>query len=105
MTYKVGGTEISIQPTSGRWIPRDVIEYDGNGHPIYPRLREFELRWQLLDDTTTNQLQTFFNSVGVTGSVVVDLPKYGDSTYAFYAYSGCVLNEPEFGRYFVENTQ
>lgn len=103
MTYKINGTEISIQPTTGKWLPREVIEYDGNGHPIYSALREYEIRWNQIDDSTVYQLQTFFGSVNNTGSVVVDLPRYGSATYQFYAYTGCVLNEPEFGRYFVEH--
>lgn len=105
MTYKINGTEIFIQPTNGKWMPREPLDYSGNGHAIYPALRKFEIHWQLLDDTTVGQLQDFFDAVGQTGTVVVDLPEYGASTYAFFAYSGCILEEPKFGDYFVEHSK
>ena len=103
MTYKINGVEITLQPTSGRWIPRRSLGIDGLGHPIYPALRSYELQWGLLSDVEYNQLQTFFDAVISTGTAVVDLPKYGDSTYAFYSYSGCTLSEPEPSRFFAEH--
>ena len=39
-TYQINDTDLVIQPTSGRWIPRDPIDNDGNGHPVYPPYRE-----------------------------------------------------------------
>ena len=100
MTYKIGGTEITTQPTSGRWIPKQPIGIDGNGHAIYPGVREYELKWQLVNISDYNQLVGFFNSIGNTGTVVVDLPQFGAATYTFYSYSGCVLREPEANQYF-----
>lgn len=104
MTYKIGGTEIIIQPTEGRWLPRRSVGYDGNGRPIYPSVREFELRWGLLNASGTSQLQTFFASVGTTGTAVVTLPQYANPTYQFYDYSGCVLQEPQFATFFNQHT-
>jgi len=104
MTYKINGADILIQPTSGRWLPREVFSYDGNGHPIYSGVRKFEVRWQLMDASGTNQLQTFFDNSVPTGTVVVDLPRFGYAPYDFFSYSGCVIHEPEYNRYFVENT-
>lgn len=103
MTYKLNGVELLIQPTSGRWIPRTAIGRDGRGHPIYPGVREFEMRWDLMYPSGTSQLQVVFDQVIVTGSAVVDLPRYNYPTYEFYAYTGCVLNEPEINAYFAEN--
>ena len=100
MTYQINGTEISIQPTEGRWIPRTEIGVDGNGRPIYSSVRSFELSWQLVDPATINQLQTFFEGVGATGTAVASLPQYGAATYTFYDYSGCVLQEPNWDAYF-----
>ena len=102
-TYAVNGTDITLPPTSGRWMPRESLGIDGNGRAIYPGVREFELRWQLISPSDYNQLQTFFSSIGNTGTVVVDLPQYGAASYLFYSYTGCVLREPETGQYFTEN--
>lgn len=104
-TYAINGTEITIQPTGGQWLPRTPIGIDGNGHFVYPPYREFEMTWGLLDPSQANQLQTFFTSIGNTGSAIVDLPKYADANYTFFSYTGCVLQEPEFGMYFFEHHQ
>lgn len=102
-SYAINNVEITIQPTEGHWIPRNPLGVDGNGHFVYPPYREFEMTWGLLSPSDVNQLQTFFNSIGNTGTAVVNLPKYADANYMFYAYSGCVLQEPSFGVYFAEN--
>jgi hypothetical protein len=102
-SYAINGTEITIQPTSGQWMPRDPLGIDGNGHFVYPPYREFEMTWGLLAPSDVNQLQNFFASIGNTGTAVVDLPKFAAVTYTFYSYSGCVLQEPSIGVYFSEN--
>ena len=103
MPYKINGTQITIQPTFGRWVPRDIIDTDGAGHPIYPARRDYELRWDLIDPLEGNQLQTFFNAVQNTGTAVVSLPKFGNSSYVFYDYTGCVVREPDMGDYFEQH--
>lgn len=103
-TYRINGTELTIQPTSGRWIPLSPIGITGDGHPVYPSVRTFELRWNLTDQESVDQLRVFFELTRTTGTVVVDLPKFTGTIYDFYAYSGCVLYEPERGAYFVEHT-
>jgi len=102
-TYAINGTDITLPPTSGRWLPKEPLGIDGNGRAIYSGVRQFELEWQLISPSEYYQLQTFFDAVGNTGTVVVDLPKYGASSYIFYSYTGCVLREPETGQYFTEN--
>ena len=102
-SYAVNGTEFTIQPTSGQWRPRDALGVDGNGHFVYPPYREFEITWGLLSPSDANQMQTFFESIGNTGTAIVDLPKYADVSYQFFSYSGCVLQEPSFGVYFTEH--
>lgn len=104
MTYKINGTEIQ-QPTTGKWMPRTQLGISGSGQSIYSGIREFELKWQLVNISDYNQLISFFNSIGNTGTVVVDLPKFGESTYVFYSYSGCILREPEAGQYFAATGQ
>ena len=104
MVYKVNGTEIYIQPTSGRWLERTKIGFDGNGRPIFSPTRQFEMRWGILDASGTNQLQTWYDGIGATGTSVVELPKYSAPSYVFSEYSGCFVNEPEYNRFFAEHT-
>lgn len=101
--YKINGVEITMQPTSGRWEARDELGIDGAGHPIYPGLREFELRWNAMSPSEANQLQGFFNAIQNTGTCVVDLPQYAASTYTFFSYTGCTLREPNWSNYFAQN--
>jgi len=100
MVYKINGTTLIIQPTTGQWLPRELVGIDGNGHPVYPATREFEMNWQLKNPTGTYQLQNFFDTVAITGSAVVDLPRYNFYDYQFFSYSGCVIQEPEVDVYF-----
>lgn len=104
MTYKINGTTITLQPTTGEWKDRDEIGRDGNGRPIYHAPREFELKWSLISMSDFAQLRTFFRSVSATGTVVVDLPQYGSSSWTFYSYSGCILSEPQAGPFYEEHT-
>ncbi len=99
MTYKVNGTEITLQPESGAWQPRRILNLDGNGHPVYPPTREFEMQWSFMTLAELDQLHTFFLSVGTTGSAIVDLPGWNTDPYAFKSYTGCVLQEPVFEAY------
>ena len=102
-TYKIDGAEITLQPSSGKWLSRRVIGVDGNGHHIYPSVYQFEMDWSISDQSEWNQLIGFFDSLAITGSAVVDLPQYRSSTYQFYSYTGCVVHEPEIGEYFTEH--
>lgn len=103
MTFKINGTEITVQPTAHHWVSRKALGIDGAGHPVYPATREYELRWDLVYQSQINQLQNFFATVVTTGTAVVDLPEYGASSYAFKSYTGCVLSEPSMGDYFTQH--
>lgn len=104
MTYKINGTEITLQPTSGQWMPREQLGINGVGKIIYSGLRKFEMVWNLADHTDYSQLLGFFNNLTTTGSYVVDLPKFNNaSTWAFDSYTGCYIREPETGVYFAEH--
>ena len=102
-SYAINGTEFTIQPTSGRWMPKDPLGVDGNGHFVYPPYREYEINWGLMNTADLHQLQDFFDAIGNTGTAIVDLPKYADASYTFRSYIGCVLQEPSFGIYFTEH--
>ena len=101
-TYRLDGVELLLQPTTGRWMPRKALGIDGSGHPVYPGVREFEMRFQLGSPADYHQLQTFFEGVSNTGTVVAYLPKYGHDSYLFYGYTGCTLQEPDADEYFSE---
>jgi len=100
MTYAINGTTLTLQPTSGKWIDRSILGFTGNGHPEYAGVREFEIRWQLSAMSDANQVQGLFNALDVTGTAVMSLPKYKNSTWVFQAYSGCTLGEPTSSEYF-----
>jgi hypothetical protein len=104
-TYAVQGTDFTLQPTSGKWQDRDAVGFDGGGHPIYAAPRTFEMSWQLINASDLYQIIAFYNSVQNTGTVAVDLPKWGAYPYQFERHSGCTLSEPTVGEYFNEHTQ
>ena len=99
-SYAINGTNLILQPSAGSWETKDILGIDGNGHPVYPQLREFNLQWGLMSPSDFQQVQDFYNQCDNTGTVVVDLPKFGDAGYQFYSYSGCTLREPSIGEYF-----
>lgn len=102
-SYQIDGTELIIQPTLGRWMPRSSAGITGDGHAIYAGVREYEMRWQLNSASGYNQLMNYFEGIDPTGTAVVDLPRFAFSNYEFFSYSGCVLREPETGPYFTQN--
>lgn len=101
-TYAINTTQITLQPTEGRWNERQDYGFDGLGHPIYSQVATFELRWQLISPSDLSQIINFFAQVSNTGTVAVDLPKWGDSQYSFYRYSGCTLSNVRVGEFFNE---
>lgn len=104
-TYAINGTDFTLKPTTAKWVDRDNLGMDGNGRPIYPAVRSFEMNWQLIDADSLVQLIGFFNSVQNTGTVTVDLPKWGTAPHQFERYSGCTLSEPMVNEFFEDNTQ
>jgi hypothetical protein len=104
-TYAVNTTNFLIKPESGRWIERLLVGVDGNGRAIYAPTRQFECRWSLLTPTQYNQLQLWWTSIGQTGTVTADLPRYGHSSYEFYRYSGVYVQEPLPGSFYEEYYQ
>lgn len=101
MPYQINGTDLTLQPEMGAWVNRQGYGKDGSGHEVYPRNRQFELRWGFISIADFQQLRNFYEAV-TTGTVVVSLPQFGAASYSFYSYSGCVLREPEVGAYFEE---
>lgn len=102
-TYAVDNVEFQMQPTTGRWLDRNNLGFSGEGRPMYPAPREFEIRWNFMTMAEFNQIQTAFNAVRSSGTAVMDLPKYAATPYQFYSYSGTLLQEPTAGEFFIEH--
>lgn len=99
-SFAFNNTNLTLQPTSGKWDARSSYGIDGQGHPIYSAVRSFELSWQLISPSDLNQILGYYNLVGNTGTVTACLPQWGASTYTFTNYSGTTLQEPEVGEFF-----
>lgn len=100
-SYGINGVALTLQPTGGQWEAKDTLGYDGDGRPIYPPMGEFTLNWGLMSTSEFKQLNDFYTSVSNTGTVSTELPKWGDSDYLYYSYSGTIINRPTVGEYFV----
>jgi hypothetical protein len=105
MTFKINGTALSRFPTNHRWINQDAIGATGDGHPMYPAYREYELEFDFATPSEFNEFVTFYNGIGITGTISADLPEYGTSSYTFRTYSGIVMSQPEYGNFFEQHYQ
>lgn len=97
-TYAVNATDIC--PENGRWMPKPALGIDGNGHSIYPAIKDFEMSWGLVSLSEFNVIYQAYLSVSNTGTIAVDLPEWGASDFRFRRYSGAILHEPSTGEYF-----
>lgn len=102
-TYALNGINLLLPPTEGAWVQRDTVGMDGNGRPIYPSVREFAMKWELMPTSALKQIIDAQRATANTGSVVVDLPKWGDVDYIWYSYSGTFIQEVSVGAYFVDH--
>lgn len=98
--FKINGTTLTLQPTDHNWVARDRYGISGDAHNIYPAVRKYQLRWSLSSASDFQEVLNFYNSIAQTGTVTVDLPEWGVSTYQFRTYSGCTLAEPEFSNFY-----
>lgn len=99
-SFAINGTKITLQPEEFNWEDFPILGRDGNGKPIYPAIGEFKLQWGFMTTSEFKQINDFYNTILVTGTAVVDLPKWGDDGYLFYSYSGTHLNRPVANAYF-----
>lgn len=104
-TYAIDNTDIIQQPEEGNWMQRDEIGVDGNNRPIYPAIREFSMTWGLMPTNALKQLIDAQLSVANTGTLAFDLPKWGDTDFTFYRYSGTFIREIEVSKYFVDHVE
>jgi len=101
--YQLNGTGIPIDPTEGRWIDQDIEGLDGNGRAIYASTRDFEMRWGLLSPGQVWQLQSWWQTIGATGTITASLPRYAWPAYEFFTYTGVYVQQPRLDTYFTEN--
>lgn len=99
-SYAVNGTNLLLSPTEAGWGNRRELGLDGNGHPIYPAVRQFEMSWGLAHPNDVKQILDAYAIVSNTGTAAFDLPQWGASDYLFTTYSGCTMREPQVGNYF-----
>lgn len=103
MPYKINNVALTLQPSAGSWKPRDILGTDGNGHPVYPAVREFEMKWDLITEAEYYELQNMYDTLMLyTGSTTVTIPRYKpvSGVYTYDTYTGCIIYEPESADYF-----
>lgn len=99
-TYALNGVDLTLQPTTGKWLDRTNYGVDGGGHPVYSQTRGFELTWILISPSDAKQIIDTYNLVGSTGVITACLPEWGALEYQFRNYSGTTLQEPTVSTYF-----
>lgn len=99
-SYGFNGIDLTLQPSTGKWMERTDYGFDGNGHPIYSQFRQFELKWELISTNDAQQIISLYNTVGNTGTLTSCLPDWGNANFTFRNYSGTTLQDPTVGEYF-----
>ena len=99
-SFAVNGTAFTLQPFQFGWNDKEVIGEDGTGRPLYPAVTTFTIKWKLMGTADFKQINDFYQAVSVSGTAIVDLPKWGDTDYTFQSYSGTYLTRPTFEKYF-----
>lgn len=100
--YRINGRAI-LEPSAGRWVPRQALDIEGDNRAIYSEFRSFQLEWQLVAYEDWSALQAFFDTVESTGTSVVRIPEFPTATgtpYAFREYSGVMIDEPQVDPFF-----
>lgn len=100
-TYAINTNDLC--PETARWIPKSPLGIDGNGHPIYSAVKEFEMTWGLISMSDFNTLYQSYVLVSNTGTITADLPEWGASDFRFRRYSGTIIHEPETGEFFTNH--
>jgi len=100
-TYAANGVDFILKPSTAKWDSRDILGVDGNAHPVYSFYRDFEMIWELAHPSDVKQIIDIYNSLGNTGTAVFDLPQWGAIDFLYRGYSGCTMQEPTVGEYFM----
>lgn len=100
-TFSINGTILNTYPTEHQWVDKDIIGFTpDSATPIYPAVRKYQMNWSLMSTTDFEQIYTAYINSRYSGTVVVDLPQYGSSSYVFKSYTGCALQEPAAGKFY-----
>lgn len=91
---------VDICPENGQWIPKPALGIDGNGHSVYPAMKDFEMSWGFISMSDFNTLYNAYLLVSNTGTITVDLPDITASDFRFRRFSGAILHEPQTSQYF-----
>jgi len=102
-SYGINDVEFNLQPTSGRWMPQTPVGISGDGHPIYAKVRSFQMTWGLSNISDFDEIMDYYRTTAITGSVTIALPDLFANSYTFRNFSGCTLQEPEVGPYFTQH--
>jgi len=96
----LNGVMFTQQPSDHHFLDREPIGIDGNGTAVYSALREYELKWDLVDTDVWNEMYAYFLAQGVTGTLVATLPRWDTTPYQFYNYSGVIMREMTYENWF-----
>lgn len=99
-SFAFNNVDLTLQPTTCTPKERTNYGFDGNAHPMYSSVRQYELKWDLISTSDAAQIINIYNTVGNTGTVVSCLPDWGNANFVFRNYSGTTLEEPTVGEYF-----
>lgn len=102
MPIMFNGTGLMINPTTAQWVDQDSMGISGDGHAIYPALREFRLSFNLVSQGEWYELYDYFRRVSVTGTMTVALPDFSNNNFVYRNYSGATLRYPTMSQYFNE---
>lgn len=102
MPYKINGVEIAY-PTTMKWLEKQEHGINGLGNPVYGRYRNAELRWDVAYPEDVDVLQSAYLYSQNSGTVVVELPRYNISPYAFTEFSGTYIHDLQIGEFFEEH--
>jgi hypothetical protein len=96
--YKLNGVNVPVQPSESRWVAPTPLGEDGNGHPIYPEIYEFEMHWGVLEPAEWTSIYGFFYLAGTTGTTTATIQCFTGTTVDEDAtYTGCIVRQPERG--------
>jgi len=101
--YVINGNNIP-DPERAEWRPRRALGVAGDGHLVYPEVREFRMRWRLLPLDDLETLNDIYLG-STSGTSVVELPDPYGGSWTFREFSGVIVTEPTFGDYFQEHAQ
>lgn len=96
------GTGLMLNPSTAGWVDIDQLGVSGDGHAIYPALREFRMSFNLTTQGEWFELYDYFRKVSVTGTMTVALPDFSMNTFGYKNYSGAILRFPTSSQYFNE---